>query len=248
MLVATATLAACLAALVAAHKAEAAFPGQNGRIVFSARGPDTPDQIFTIKPDGTGKKQLTNDPSTNNQTPAFSPDGKKIVFVRYDPQAGRSDIYIKALDGGLRRVTNDPAREFGPVFSPGGGRIAFAREAAVPGCTVCASPSELATVNTNGTHLRVITHTPNSAEPESPDWAPAGRRLVFTLFNFNTDGGASRPSRRTAQGSEPSSRPRNTPSCREPPFSPPMAPRSLSNMTSARTFGLSTPRAAGSPT
>ncbi len=38
-------------------------------------------QIWVINPDGTGRTQLTNAPSpSNNDDPAWSPDGQKIRF------------------------------------------------------------------------------------------------------------------------------------------------------------------------
>jgi hypothetical protein len=85
-------LGAILAALVAllavtAREAQAAFPGTNARIAFasdrtSGTGVDNPTgdrEIFTVKPDGTGLKQLTNNTGAD-EYPVFSPDGTKIAY------------------------------------------------------------------------------------------------------------------------------------------------------------------------
>ena len=68
VLIAAAVLVACAVALLVAlsEKAEATFPGKNGRIAFDAyTTPDlgsSPSQIFTINPDETGERQLTHSP------------------------------------------------------------------------------------------------------------------------------------------------------------------------------------------
>jgi hypothetical protein len=65
--------------LVVDKPAEAAFPGQNGKIAFeSAR--DGNSEIYTMNPNGQGINPLTNSPATDFQ-PAWSPNGDKIAFT-----------------------------------------------------------------------------------------------------------------------------------------------------------------------
>ncbi len=64
--------------LVEGRSAEATFPGKNGKIAFqSDRGGD--HEIYTMNADGTKIVKLTTNP-TEDEDPAFSPDGKKIAF------------------------------------------------------------------------------------------------------------------------------------------------------------------------
>ena len=58
---AAAVLMACAVALSAvSEKAEATFPGKNGRIAYTDWDAGKDYEIYTINPDGSGKRQLTN--------------------------------------------------------------------------------------------------------------------------------------------------------------------------------------------
>jgi Tol biopolymer transport system component len=127
-----AMLATFLVALVATTKpVEAAFPGQNGRLVFSSNmqvgeGVDNPEvdfELFTINPDGTNLTQLTHN-ATDDYDPAFSPDGKLIAYEGFD--GNDYEIFIMNADGGTpTKVTDDSADDRDPAFSPDGSKIAY---------------------------------------------------------------------------------------------------------------------------
>src|SRR6185436_7782040 len=75
-------LVAVLSALacVAAAPAQAAFPGQNGKIAFeSAQSGDS--EIYTVDPAGGSPVQIT-DNSVGDFRPVWSPDGTKLAFAR----------------------------------------------------------------------------------------------------------------------------------------------------------------------
>ena len=117
------TLAAGLLALgVLTRPAEAAFPGLNGRILFtSERTGDV--EIYATDRDGTLQSNLTNDPRYDID-PAISPDGKKVVFRRSN--SGDDDIYIMDSDGSDQKVlVGRPGYDGQPSFSPDGSKIAF---------------------------------------------------------------------------------------------------------------------------
>jgi hypothetical protein len=107
LIVAAVLMACAVVVLALSEKAEATFPGKNGRIVYAGwnRGKDF--EIYTINPDGSGKTQLTNN-NTDDLDPAYSPDGKKIVYAGQDGPKGDLEIYtINARGGGKSRVTNN---------------------------------------------------------------------------------------------------------------------------------------------
>jgi WD40-like Beta Propeller Repeat len=101
LMIAAAVAVACLVALSAvSEKAEAAFPGKNGRIAYACwnRGKDF--EIYTINPNGSGKTQLTHN-NTDDIDPAYSPDGKKIVYAGEDGPKGDLKIYTINASGGI---------------------------------------------------------------------------------------------------------------------------------------------------
>jgi Tol biopolymer transport system component len=103
--------------------AQAAFPGENGRIAFVSDR-DGDEEIYSMNPDGSDVRKLT-DNAANDSGPAVSADGRRIVFTSYrDDSYG--DIYLMNADGSrVRRLTKRPTEDFDPSFSPDGNTIVF---------------------------------------------------------------------------------------------------------------------------
>jgi Tol biopolymer transport system component len=82
--------------------------------------------LYTIPVDGGEAKRLTDEGATE---PAFSPDGKRIAFIR--PQflengKVRKDLWVINSDGSKSmKMTEFPGSARGPVWSPDGKMIAF---------------------------------------------------------------------------------------------------------------------------
>ena len=87
--------------------APADFPAADGKIAFRRYFDDqqTSGAVFTINPDGSGEKQITKPPAqTVDDQPAWSPDGKLIVFSRCG-QERPCGLWIVRRDGtGARPV------------------------------------------------------------------------------------------------------------------------------------------------
>lgn len=83
-----------------------------------------------MRPDGTGQKQLTDDPDSGN-APTWSPDGTKIAFTAGRDEVGEeygdSDVYTMNPDSTDERdlTRNANLNEYDPTWSPSGGKIAF---------------------------------------------------------------------------------------------------------------------------
>ena len=69
---------AVLAAVLLPGDADAAFPGNNGRIAFTSDRDGT-YQIYSMNPDGSGQTRLTNDPPLNAIGSSWSPGGDQIA-------------------------------------------------------------------------------------------------------------------------------------------------------------------------
>jgi hypothetical protein len=118
MIVAAVLMACAVVMLALSEKAEATFPGKNGRIAYSAFDFDggVDETIYTIKPGGGAKTKLTR-----GYQPSYSPNGKRIAYTRIisrDAGPPISDIYtIKVGGGGKFRVTHtNNAFESGPSW------------------------------------------------------------------------------------------------------------------------------------
>jgi len=175
------------------------------RIVFNTiPWPDTPGQLFSVRPDGTDLEQIT-EPDADYLSPAVSPDGSRIVFVRFvngsEPsRAVHEGIYVMRADGsGMRELltTGEPK----PIsvsqihWSPDGSQIAFIRIFYV-GDSEADFRHELWIMGADGWEPhRVI-----DRQIESFSWSPDGSRIAFTeqsldgnrfawdLFVMETDG------------------------------------------------------------
>jgi eukaryotic-like serine/threonine-protein kinase len=80
------------------------------------------EDIFVVRTDGTGLRQLTSDPA-NDRTPRWAPDGRRIAF--YSNRDGRYQIWTLNPDGGaLTRLTAFRDNVVYPVWSPDGSRLA----------------------------------------------------------------------------------------------------------------------------
>jgi len=106
--------------------------GNNGYLVTAA---PRPSHLWLVPAGGGTARRLTSGgwsaaTSLAVATPAWSPDGRQIAFVRTSTAAsGDTDtgrVHVLDVDSGaLRALTNRGAREGEPRFSPVGARIAY---------------------------------------------------------------------------------------------------------------------------
>jgi Tol biopolymer transport system component len=81
--------------------------------------------IYIMKSDGSDVKRLTNHPGYDGG-PFFSPDGKRIVWRRFDKEGVNADIMTMNLDGGdVRQITKDYGMAWAPYFHPSNEYIIF---------------------------------------------------------------------------------------------------------------------------
>ena len=103
--------------LVVSEPAEAAFPGQNGKIAFSSARDGNNSELYSINSDGTALDLITNN-AAMDLSPAWSPDGNKVAFdSRRDENNG--EIYTMNSNGtALDRLTNNTTGDGEPDWQP----------------------------------------------------------------------------------------------------------------------------------
>lgn len=116
---------------------------------------------------------------------AFPGVNGKIAFV--SNRDGNLEIYVMNADGsGQTRLTNNPASDFGPAWSPDGTKIAFGREEG--------GSNEVFVMNADGSAQTNLTNHPSS--DYNATWSPDGTKIAFVslrdgdpeIFVMNADG------------------------------------------------------------
>jgi TolB protein len=143
--------------------------------------------IWQVNADGTGLHELlhvTSDGNGFDDGPAFTPDGRHIVFTRCCPKNSGYSLWIMNADGtNLLKLTSEkvPPSVDGPSdnlpqVSPDGTSIAYHRNV-----VDTRDPSDLGNrivvVNINGGNLRQLTDPALNAQV--PNWSPDSRKIVF---------------------------------------------------------------------
>jgi Tol biopolymer transport system component len=176
-----------LAALVATTlPAQATAPGVDGRVAFASdrSGPGT-QNIYSIRPDGTGIRQVTSFTADQGQAnePSWSPDGASIVFTLASPDFSTFRIWIANADGSNAHplFAESGRNDFQASFSPDGSRVIFR------GCPADRELCAIYSVKTDGHGLTTLTHNNGTsigpAFDVKPEYSPDGNTISFSSFN-----------------------------------------------------------------
>lgn len=137
------------------------------------------NDVFLMKPDGTGVKKLTDSKGVSGDA-AWSPNSSSIAFDGdRGNRKGFSAIYVMRANGRkLRRVTSPrrPLSDYKPRFSPDGTHLVFVRTRG----SSDNAPAALFTVRLDGGGLHRL--TPYSLRADDSDWSPDGERIVFDAY------------------------------------------------------------------
>ena len=127
--------------------------------------------ICTINPDGTNRQRVTRTPDKDEMWPTWSPDGKWIAFVRFDPKrlvmtdpkGGNETLLIKHYPN------NSP-----PTWSPGGTKIAYAFFQKIIILDII-----------TGEETDIFPLGVNTHGYRDPAWSPDGREIAFASLHDN---------------------------------------------------------------
>ena len=172
--------------------------GGTGRIAFSSyRAGES--EIYIMNADGSEVTCLTDSAERSNQ-PTWSPDGRRIAFVRREDGDNLEIFAMNAAGSGQVRLTALPfSLDSEPAWSPDGSQIAFTSsqgsymDMQVGRVTIY----NIYVINADGSGLTCLTgnnaggDTPssvaelNEAWNTSPSWSPDGQQIIF---RSNRDG------------------------------------------------------------
>lgn len=164
-------LAFAVLLVMLATPARASFPGKNGRIAFDF------GDIYTMNPDGSDVRQLTNlGPDNFAFYASWSSDGKQLVFNQSNSDNFHAEVWLMDADGknGRRILSEAKFNDFVPYFSPDNQSVVFAR------CPInLPDTCGIYQVNVNGGAPTSITKFKLGNTDLFPEYSPDGRTVIF---------------------------------------------------------------------
>ena len=181
----TVTTVATGTTIAAVAHASSPDPIKNTSIVLAVETVGQPEtaEISVMRADGSQRRQLTHNTAKDAEPDLYA--DQTIVFT--SDRDGNDDIYVMGVDGAhTTPVTDDPAADWCPDWSPDGNRIAFTSNRD--------GNPEIYLMSADGSDPTSL--TVDEAADWCPDWSPDGNRIAFTsnrdgnpeIYVVNVDG------------------------------------------------------------
>ncbi len=163
------------------------------QIVFNASGKGGRD-LYALDLKTGVVTRLTDTPDYEG-APAFSPDGKSLVYAAGAPGDRADHLFISASDGSLpKQLTNEDYNDAAPWFSRDGSRVLFTRNLTYNWGGLASSWGSdeiVCEIRRDGSGLRQLTAkqsakvAPNSSADK--DLAPDGTTTAFARGRYSPD-------------------------------------------------------------
>lgn len=147
---------------------------------FAEAVPDdrrTTADLYLASPDGSDQSRITRSVDSSYYTPALSPDGTRIAYMKYvfapDGSASPAQLYVANTDGSVEIGLFAGAEQNGarPAWSPDGRTLAYNSE--IGGAT------NIWLIPAAGGEGTQLTHDGDSF---AADWSPDGSQIAYTTL------------------------------------------------------------------
>jgi TolB protein len=155
------------------------WSSDHGLLLFDREDEAGDNQIWMVRPDGTGLRQLTAEAGFTGDGD-LSPDDQTVVHTRAPvspDEGGTGTLWVMNVDGSDARPLIDPAGaeevdDWEPSFSPDGSQILFGREFANGASAVFVADAD-------GSDVRQLMAP--QVYIEHARWSPDGRTAIYNI-------------------------------------------------------------------
>lgn len=161
---------------------EADWSPDGARIIFTTSR-DGFQELYTMSPDGSDWRRMTENDLQNDLQASYSPDGKTIAYMtNYSVGDGSGEIWLMDADGSnQRRLTDNTLDDGSPIWSPDNTKIAFTASYA------SSNPAaDIFIYDVAAGALRQVAHQPGL--DFSPAWSPDSQWIVYVSKREATGG------------------------------------------------------------
>jgi len=147
----------------------------DGKIVFAGFRGQGNSEIYVINADGTNETKISEDLSTSDSYPSWSPDGTRILFE--SKSEGSSDIYVMDADGGnVEKVLQSALYDAHPSWSFDGSKIVYATD-------IDGKNKDLYIIDADGSGQKLLTD--KAGDDSYPRFSPDGNKVVFSHYDYD---------------------------------------------------------------
>ena len=170
--VTAALFAGALLGTLTPARAEASFPGAEGKIAY--QGTFSGD-IYTADPTGGNDVPLITGSAFETE-PAWSPNGAKLAFVREIPGSDLEIFVANANGSNQVQITTNTWPDFNPAWSADGSQIVYASTATSGNTDIWKVDATSGAVP-----VRLTTH---AAADSAPAWSPDNTKIAYQTDQY----------------------------------------------------------------